>query len=59
MHNKMKTGQKFKAKESFYPLYQKGDEFIIVDLTDEPNLLPIAAMKITTREIYYFNLEEI
>lgn len=55
----MKNGDKFKAKESFYPLYQKGDEFIIVDLTDEPNLLPIAARHLKSKEIYYFNLEEL
>ncbi len=55
----MKIKDKFRAKESFYPLYQQGDEFIIVDLTDEPNLLPIAARHLKSNQIYYFNVEEL
>lgn len=54
--------KRYKAKEDFYPLYGKGDEFIILDRTTDERLLPIAAKRIKDGEVYYFNdgeLEEV
>jgi len=48
-----------KAKEDFYPLYRKEDQFIIVDRTDDPGLLPIAARNLKTGSIYYFEEGEL
>lgn len=55
----MKVGQIKRAKESFSPLFLKGDEFKIVQLNDDYNLKPIEAVKIKSGEIYGFEEGEL
>ena len=51
--------KKFKAKEDYFPLYRKGDEFIIVKVNKDPDLMPIEAMRLKNKAIYGFEKEEI
>lgn len=55
----MKIGQIKKAKESFVPLYFKGDEFKIVKLNKDVNLVPVEAMRIKGGIIYGFGEDEL
>lgn len=52
----------FRAKEDFFPLYRNGDEFVIVERTNDERLLPIGAKRLRGGEVYYFeegDLEEV
>ncbi len=44
----------FYAKESSFPLYKKGDKFIIIKRNNNPNLMSIEAMRLKDRQIYGF-----
>lgn len=44
-----------KSMEEFYPLYRKGDSFIILEKTNDERLLPIKALRLKDKQIYYFN----
>lgn len=50
----MKINKIFKAKESFYPLYKKGDKFKIIKLNNDPDLTPIEALHLKSKEVYGF-----
>lgn len=43
-----------KAKQSFYPLFRKGDEFKIVGENNSSFLMPIEAMHLKSGEVYGF-----
>ena len=54
--------KKYIAKEDYSPLYRKGDEFSILETTNDEGRLPITAKRLRDGRIYYFNegdLEEI
>ena len=46
------------AKEDFYPLYRKGDKFVIVKRNTDENLAPVEAKHLKSKEIYGFCEEE-
>jgi hypothetical protein len=53
---------KYKAKESFSPLYRKGDIFIIIKRNTDKNLTPIEARRLKDGNVYGFRegeLEEV
>ena len=57
-----RDNRRYRVKADFYPLYRKGDIFVIVERNRDERLLPIGAMRLNDREIYYFEegeLEEI
>jgi hypothetical protein len=56
-----KKGVKCKPKKDFFPLYKKGDLFVIVrtDFTDEEQLVPIEAMRIKDKRKYFFDKDEL
>lgn len=47
------------AKEEFYPLYRKGDSFIILERRTDVRLVPIKALRLKDKQIYYFNEGEL
>lgn len=49
----------FKAKTSFEPLYRQGDEFVILEERNNQDLVPIKALRLRDKSIYYFEKEEI
>jgi hypothetical protein len=55
----VKIGQIMVAKETFGKLYRKGDKFRILDIANNVNLMPIKAMRLKDREIYYFEEDEL
>ena len=55
----MKIGQIKIAKESFSPLYMKGDKFKIIKLNTDYNLKPIEALRIKDGRIYGFEEGEL
>ena len=56
----MISGEKMvKAKETFEPLYKKGDKFKIIKRNKEDGLMPIEAMRIKDKEIYGFEENEL
>ena len=48
-----------KVKETFEPLYKKGDKFKIVKRNKEEGLMPIEAKRIKDGEIYGFEIDEL
>lgn len=55
----MKTGEIFTIKESFFPLYRKGDKFKIIKINNNPDLMPVEAVDLRSRVVYGFTEEEI
>ena len=47
------------AKESFEPLFRKGDKFIIVRRNNNPQLMPVEARHLYTREVFGFEEGEL
>ena len=47
-----------KVKETFESLYKKGDEFKIIKRTTESGLMPICAMRLKDKQIYWFQEDE-
>ena len=50
----MKLINTYIAKISYYPLFEKGDEFVIVKINKDKNLMPIIAKKLKNGEIFGF-----
>ena len=48
-----------RAKESFEPLWRKGDEFVIVKRNTNPDLTEIEAKKLRSGRIYGFSEGEL
>lgn len=55
----MKVGQILITKESFLPLFLKGDKFKIIQLNEDYNLKPIEAMRLKDKKIYGFEEGEL
>lgn len=55
----MKKGQIFRAKESFPPIYKKGDKFKIIKFNKNSNLMDVEAVRLKDGEVYGFSKEEI
>lgn len=51
--------QIFEAKEDYFPLYRKGDKFIIVKINKNPDLMPIEALRLKNKKIYGFEEDEL
>ena len=49
----------YKAKETFEPLYYKGDKFIIVKRNTDENLMPVEAKHLRSGRIYGFEVGEL
>ena len=49
-----KEGKIVKVKEGLPPLYHKNDEFKILKIENEDGDLPIQAMRLRDKQIYYF-----
>jgi hypothetical protein len=54
----VKINQIVIVKEGLFSLYRKGDKFKIIKINDEPDLMPIEALHLRTKEIYGFVEEE-
>ena len=55
----MKIGQIKIAKETFPPLYSKGDKFKILDVTSDKDMLPILAKRLKNKKVYGFEYGEL
>jgi hypothetical protein len=55
----MKKYELYKAKEGSYPLFKKGDLFVIVKRNTDENRTPIEAQRLIDNEIYGFNEGEL
>lgn len=53
----MKT--KVRTKIEYKPLFRKGDKFKIIKINDDPNLMPIEAIRLKDRQIYGFEEGEL
>ena len=47
------------SKITFEPLFKKGDKFIIVNRNTDENLMPVEALKIKSKRIYGFEINEL
>jgi len=48
-----------KVKESFIPLYRKGDKFKIIKRNSDKDLISIEAMRLKDKQIYGVEMEEL
>lgn len=48
-----------RAKIEVKPLFRKGDKFRIIKINDDPNLMPIEAVRLKDGEIYGFEEGEL
>lgn len=55
----MKKGDIVKVKEGEPPLYLKGDKFKILRINENPDLMPIVAMRFKDKELYGFEEDEL
>ena len=55
----MRKNQIVKAKEGMGKLYMKGDKFKILKINKDPDLMPIEALHLKSKETYGFTEEEI
>jgi hypothetical protein len=49
----------FKAKETFEPLFNKGDLFKIIKTNADPNLMELECMRLKDGKIYGFEKDEL
>jgi len=48
-----------KAKFGCEPLYREGDKFRVVKKNKDPNLMPIEALHLRTKQVYGFEEDEL
>jgi hypothetical protein len=48
-----------RAKDDCFPLFKKGDLFKITQINEDPELMPIEAIHINTKDVYGFEKEEL
>jgi len=56
---KIKMKKLFRAKETFEPLYNKGDLFKIIRINTYPNLMELECVRLKDGEIYGFEKNEL
>ena len=55
----MKKNQIVRVKEGMGNLYRSGDEFRILQITNNSELVPIKALHLRSNKIYYFEEEDL
>jgi len=55
----MKKGDIMKVKEGEPPLYLKRDKFKILKINENPDLMPIVAMRLKDKETFGFEEDEL